>query len=146
MAVRILTPYFLLGQDQVSLHSPCLGSSSFPPLPRSMLMFRSLQNFPTVDFDFRNSGVVNKRNAQADHAQIIRRIGAESNILLKHSNANVLPFTTTISGDANYTFAVIGSDAGRVSLLSFLPLISLYLLPSSLLICCRRTICWILRS
>nr|BAE43955.1 membrane beta-glucosidase 1 [Physarum polycephalum] len=85
MAIRILTPYFLLNQDQ---------------------------GYPTVDFDFRDYTKLNQRNAQADHATVVRKIGAESNILLKNIN-NTLPFSSTPTpGGANYTFAVIGSDAG----------------------------------
>jgi beta-glucosidase len=78
-----------------------------------LLIICLVQNYPTVDFDFRNAALLNKRNAQGDHAALIRRIGAESNILLKHIN-NVLPFSSNISGQANYTFAVIGSDAGTL--------------------------------
>jgi len=47
----------------------------------------------------------------ADHYKLIREIGAASNILLKNTN-NQLPFTSNTGGNAIYTYALIGSDAG----------------------------------
>ena len=67
--------------------------------------------YPAVGFDFRNSSLGPHLNVQADHKTLIRQIGADSTILLKNEDV-ALPFSPIILGDAQYTFALIGSDAG----------------------------------
>eukprot|EP01117_Protostelium_nocturnum_P020569 TRINITY_DN931_c0_g1_i1.p1 TRINITY_DN931_c0_g1~~TRINITY_DN931_c0_g1_i1.p1 ORF type:complete len:768 (-),score=258.48 TRINITY_DN931_c0_g1_i1:179-2428(-) len=78
IALRILTPYFLLGQDK-----------NFPPVS-----VRSFTNdAPKVD-------------VQGNHKDIIRKVGADSNILLKNVK-NALPLSNT----PGKKIAVIGEDA-----------------------------------
>jgi len=83
MAVRILAPHYLLGQDK---------------------------DFPEVNFNSFNRSDSKHVVVSGDHHKIIREIGAASNVLLKNKD-NVLPFPNS-QGDKQYTFAVIGSDAG----------------------------------
>jgi beta-glucosidase len=88
MAVRILTPWFLLGQNQ---NFPAPNINSFYPAKS--------QHVPVG----------------GDHYQVIREIGAASTILLKNIN-NQLPFTTDTSGGGIVTYGLIGSDAGPAEL------------------------------
>jgi beta-glucosidase len=90
MATRILTPWFLLGQNQ---------------------------NFPPPNLNFVNLTESKKVNVQANHHILIRDIGAQSNVLLKNTN-NALPFSSSPGLDGSNgigTFAIIGSDAGPAS-------------------------------
>lgn len=80
MAIRIMAPYFLLGQDK---------------------------NFPAVNFDFRDINRGSHVDVQGDHAKVIRKVGADSNVLLKNVGS-FLPFNKT----TGHTYALIGSDAG----------------------------------
>lgn len=80
MATRILAGYFLVGQDQ---------------------------DFPDVNFNaFNVSGPENLHvNVQGNHAEVIRKIGAEATVLLKNHN-NTLPLHKPRS------IQLVGSDAG----------------------------------
>jgi len=84
MAVRILAPFYLLGQDHM---------------------------FPETNLDSFNRSNSKHVVVSGDHYKIIRSIGAASNVLLKNKN-NALPLPTTPGGKFNTKFAVIGSDAG----------------------------------
>lgn len=80
MAVRVMAGFFLLGQDE---------------------------GFPAVNIDaFNINGPLNEHiNVQEGHAEIIRKVGAASTILLKNENGT-LPLRQPKS------IALIGSDAG----------------------------------
>jgi len=84
MAVRILAPHYLLGQDQ---------------------------NFPDVNFNSFNRSDSKHVVVSGDHYKIIREIGAASNVLLKNKGS-VLPLPNTQGEQKQYTFTVLGSDAG----------------------------------
>jgi len=84
MAVRILAPHYLLGQDK---------------------------DFPEVNLNSFNRTMSKHVDVSSDHHNIIRKIGAASNVLLKNVN-NVLPLPSTKGGNEPYAFSVIGSDAG----------------------------------
>eukprot|EP00026_Physarum_polycephalum_P003732 Phypoly_transcript_03746.p1 GENE.Phypoly_transcript_03746~~Phypoly_transcript_03746.p1 ORF type:complete len:751 (+),score=112.06 Phypoly_transcript_03746:59-2311(+) len=88
MAVRILTPWILLGQNQ---------------------------DFPEPNLNSFNPAKSAHVHVGGDHYQLIREIGAASIILLKNTN-NQLPFTENIGGPGTYTYALIGSDAGSAAL------------------------------
>ena len=79
MALRIVAAWYKVGQDD--------------------------KDFPKTNFDSWNSTNGQVVNVQADHAGLIRKVGAASSILLKNTG-NVLPL------GANIKIAVIGSDAG----------------------------------
>ncbi|TFY82692.1 hypothetical protein EWM64_g1318 [Hericium alpestre] len=83
MATRILAAWYLLGQDS---------------------------GFPAVNFDAWNlNAPVNTHvNVQADHASLIRTIGAASTVLLKNVN-NALPLK------APKTIGIVGNGAGPSS-------------------------------
>lgn len=80
MAVRVMAGFFLVGQDS---------------------------GYPAVNFDtFKKGGPLNEHvNVQDDHADIVRKVGAASTILLKNEN-NTLPLRKP------RTIALLGSDAG----------------------------------
>lgn len=80
MAVRVMAGFFLVGQDS---------------------------GYPAVNFDtFEKGGPLNEHvNVQDDHADIVRKVGAASTILLKNEN-NTLPLRKP------RTIALLGSDAG----------------------------------
>ncbi|GHJ89176.1 hypothetical protein NliqN6_5578 [Naganishia liquefaciens] len=80
MAVRVMAGFFLVGQDE---------------------------GFPAVNFDaFNPNGPLNEHvNVQEGHAEIVRKVGAASTILLKNENGT-LPLRKPKS------IALIGSDAG----------------------------------
>lgn len=66
-------------------------------------------SFPPVSFDFvhPDSDVTNAHiDVQADHANIVRELGAASTVLLKNKNS-VLPL-----GKKDRSIVLIGSDAG----------------------------------
>jgi len=84
MAVRILTPWYLLGQDS---------------------------NFPAVNFNAFHPEQSKMVNVAGDHYKVIREVGAASNVLLKNSE-NLLPFKKSLSFGKQYTFGLVGSDAG----------------------------------
>lgn len=80
MAIRVMAGFFLVGQDS---------------------------GYPAVNFDtFKKGGPLNEHvNVQDDHADIVRKVGAASTILLKNEN-NTLPLRKP------RTIALLGSDAG----------------------------------
>ncbi|KAJ9101092.1 hypothetical protein QFC21_003310 [Naganishia friedmannii] len=83
MAVRVMAGYFRLGQDT---------------------------GYPAVNFDtFKPNGPLDEHvNVQGNHADIVRKVGAASTILLKNENG-ALPIRKP------RTLAMIGSDAGPPS-------------------------------
>jgi beta-glucosidase len=83
MAVRIMAPYYLLGQDK-----------DFPPTNLNL-------GYPALD---------GRVPVMGDHYNIIRELDAASVVLLKNQG-NVLPFTSKTTGGL-VTYALIGSDAG----------------------------------
>lgn len=92
MAERVMTPYFLLGQDQ-----------DYPSLdPSSGAIFWVYQyghaNVPSI------YPQVDARDVRADHAKIIREVGAAGTVLLKNVNG-ALP----LKSEKN--FGVFGNDA-----------------------------------
>ncbi|PRP89121.1 beta-glucosidase [Planoprotostelium fungivorum] len=85
MAERIMTPYFLFGQDT---------------------------NFPPVTINSFHPELAPYNPVGGDHADIIRRVGAESHVLLKNT-AGALPLTSNPSDFTHlYDFALYGLDAG----------------------------------
>jgi len=84
MAVRILSPWYQLGQDQ---------------------------NYPPVTVNFVNRTQSRKVHVAGDHYRVIREVGAASTILLKNTQ-NLLPFSSNTKGNGIVSFALIGSDAG----------------------------------
>ncbi|KIP12630.1 glycoside hydrolase family 3 protein [Phlebiopsis gigantea 11061_1 CR5-6] len=78
LATRILAGWYLLGQDQ---------------------------NYPAVNFDSWDSSQGTHVNVSADHASLIRTIGAASTVLLKNTNG-ALPLSKP------KTIGIIGNDAG----------------------------------
>ncbi|KAF2261252.1 hypothetical protein CC78DRAFT_608618 [Lojkania enalia] len=81
MAKRVMTPYFLLGQDE-----------DYPSVdPASGGLFLTYQyghgsSMPSIYAE------VNARDVRADHAKIIREVGAAGTVLLKNVNGT-LPLT-----------------------------------------------------
>lgn len=69
MAIRILTPWYLLGQDS---------------------------GFPAVNFNAFNAGQDKGVNVEADHYKVIRSVGAASAVLLKNTNG-ALPLKSSKS-------------------------------------------------
>jgi beta-glucosidase len=98
MIVRLMTPYYFLGQDG---DYPTIDPSSVP-----------LQTF-FVDYDPRSNWVDNlvlngtsNHDVRADHNVTIRKLGATSTILLKNAN-RALPLA------APKSIAVFGNDASE---------------------------------
>lgn len=93
MCVRIMTPYFHLKQDV------------YPGVDPSETALNSFSPPPWVDqFTFGNDSNVDVR---ANHATLIRELGAAGTVLLKNVN-NTLPLK------APRKIAVFGNDAGDV--------------------------------
>ena len=94
MAVRIMAAYYYVGRDTISTRS------NFDSWSRETY-YRIHAQDPASPI-----GLVNQHvDVRADHAQLIRDIGAASTVLLKNNNA--LP----LSGKEKWT-AIIGEDAG----------------------------------
>ncbi|KAF2798415.1 glycoside hydrolase family 3 protein [Melanomma pulvis-pyrius CBS 109.77] len=98
MAIRVLTPYFLLGQDQ-----------SFPSIDPATLATTAAHEYGLpralglgIPFD-----IIDGRDVRADHANLIRKLGAAGTVLLKNTN-NTLPLPTLKH------IAVFGNDAANV--------------------------------
>ncbi|QDS71883.1 hypothetical protein FKW77_010160 [Venturia effusa] len=92
MASRIMTPYYLLGQDK---DFPTVDPSSAP------LNFFTLDSY--VD-DFVLNGTTN-RDVRENHGEFIRELGSAGTVLLKNTG-NALPLK------APKNIAVYGNDAG----------------------------------
>ncbi|KAK1476157.1 glycosyl hydrolase family 3 N terminal domain-containing protein [Colletotrichum cuscutae] len=94
MARRILTQYYLLGQDD----------SSFPSLDPSTLSVIATQYQQNLEDLVSNTPA---RDVRGDHAKLIREIGAAGVVLLK--NNNTLPLMTPMN------IGVFGNDAGDLT-------------------------------
>ncbi|KAI8217145.1 hypothetical protein K4K54_011940 [Colletotrichum sp. SAR 10_86] len=95
MVRRILTQYFLLGQDD----------ASFPSLDPSTLSVIAAQYQQSLGDLATNPPA---RDVRGDHAKLIREIGAAGAVLLKNVN-NTLPLTTPMN------IGVFGNDAGDLT-------------------------------
>lgn len=94
MVLRILTPYFLLGQDQ-----------DFPTVDPSSADLNTFSPRSTWLRDWNLTGDVS-RDVRGDHGSLIRKHGAASTVLLKNEK-NALPLK------APKSIAVFGNDAGE---------------------------------
>ncbi|KAF3398431.1 putative beta-glucosidase G [Penicillium rolfsii] len=94
MIIRIMTPYYWLGQDK-----------GFPSVDPSSIDLNTFSPPSTWLRAFNISGE-RSRDVRGRHGQLIRKHGAEATILLKNEN-NVLPLK------APKSIAVFGNDAGE---------------------------------
>ena len=94
MIVRIMTPYYFLGQD-----------NDYPPIDPSTADLNTFSPRSTWFDTFVLNGTSN-RDVRADHEVVIRKLGAASTVLLKNTNS-VLPLK------APKSIAVFGNDAGE---------------------------------
>ncbi|KAL5342479.1 glycoside hydrolase superfamily [Aspergillus crustosus] len=92
MIIRIMTPYFWLGQDQ-----------DFPSVDPSSADINTFSPRSEWLREFNLTGEIS-RDVRGNHSTIIRRHAAEATILLKNTN-NALPL------NAPKTIAVFGNDA-----------------------------------
>ncbi|KAL5043859.1 glycosyl hydrolase family 3 C-terminal domain-containing protein [Aspergillus fruticulosus] len=92
MIVRIMTPYYWLGQDQ-----------DYPTVDPSTADYNTFSPRDTWYQDFNLTGE-RSRDVRGNHAALIRRQAAEATVLLKNKN-NALPLK------APKTLAVFGNDA-----------------------------------
>ncbi|KAK2772669.1 glycosyl hydrolase family 3 N terminal domain-containing protein [Colletotrichum kahawae] len=95
MVRRILTQYYLLGQDD----------TSFPSLDPSTLSVIAAQYQQSLGDLVTNPPA---RDVRGDHAKLIREIGAAGAVLLKNVN-NTLPLTAPMN------IGVFGNDAGDLT-------------------------------
>ncbi|KAE8334500.1 putative beta-glucosidase G [Aspergillus arachidicola] len=93
MIVRIMTPYYWLGQDQ-----------GYPEIDPSSADLNTFSPRSTWLREFNLTGE-RSRDVRGDHGELIRRHGAEATILLKNEN-KALPLR------APKSIAVFGNDAG----------------------------------
>lgn len=94
MVTRIMTPYYFHGQDQ-----------DFPTVDPSSGDLNTFSPKSTWRYDWNLTGETS-RDVRGDHGALIRKIGAESVVLLKNEN-NALPLK------APKSIAVFGNDAGE---------------------------------
>lgn len=94
MILRIMTPYFWLGQDQ-----------DFPSIDPSSADLNTFSPRSTWIREYNLTGE-RSRDVRGNHGEIIRRHGAEATVLLKNEK-NVLPLK------APKSIAVFGNDAGE---------------------------------
>ncbi|KAJ9143384.1 Beta-glucosidase 2 [Pleurostoma richardsiae] len=94
MVLRIMTPYYLLGQDQ-----------GFPTVDPSTADLNTFSPRSTWLQEWNLTGEVS-RDVRADHGSLIRKHGAASTVLLKNVN-NALPLK------APKSIAIFGNDAGE---------------------------------
>jgi beta-glucosidase len=94
MIVRIMTPYYFLGQDN--------GYPSIDPSTADLNTFSPRSTW----FDTFILNGTSSRDVRADHDVVIRKLGAASTVLLKNTN-NALPL------QAPKSIAVFGNDAGE---------------------------------
>ncbi|KAI1343480.1 beta-glucosidase-related glycosidase [Xylariaceae sp. FL0016] len=95
MIVRIMTPYYWLGQD----------SADFPSVDPSSADLNTFSPKDTWFREFNLTGEVS-RDVRGDHGELIRKHAAAATILLKNEN-NALPLK------APKSIAVFGNDAGE---------------------------------
>jgi beta-glucosidase len=99
MATRVLTPYFLLGQDK-----------DFPAVDPSILAVTAAHEYglpQALGLGIPIPNIVDGIDVRANHATLIRKLGAAGTVLLKNTN-NTLPF-----GVLKH-IAVFGNDAADV--------------------------------
>lgn len=99
MATRVLTPYFLLGQDK-----------DFPTIDPSTLAVTAAHELglpQALGLGIPFPNIVDGVDVREDHATLIRKLGAAGTVLLKNMN-NTLPF-----GVLKH-IAVFGNDAADV--------------------------------
>lgn len=94
MIVRIMTPYYWLGQD-----------SDFPSVDPSSADLNTFSPRSTWLREFNLTGE-RSRDVRGDHGELIRKHGAAATVLLKNEN-NALPLK------APKSIAVFGNDAGE---------------------------------
>ena len=96
MITRVMTPYFLLGQDD-----------GYPSVDQSIAWVAEVTKHGwrlEADAKTRLPPIVDARDVRSDHAEFIREMGAAATVLLK--NEGVLPLKNP------KTIAVFGQDAG----------------------------------
>ncbi|KAJ9131611.1 Glycoside hydrolase family 3 protein [Pleurostoma richardsiae] len=95
MARRVLTPYFLLGQDK-----------DFPTIdPASAAAFITYQFGYGSNSPYANIPQVEARDVREQHASLIREIGVAGTVLLKNTNGTI-PLLTTAKN-----IGIFGNDA-----------------------------------
>jgi beta-glucosidase len=94
MIIRIMTPYYLLGQDK-----------DFPLIDPATADLNTFSPRPTWFEQFVLNGTAN-RDVRADHDVVIRKLGAASAVLLKNVNG-ALPLS------APKSIAIFGNDASE---------------------------------
>lgn len=97
MIVRIMTPYFWLGQDK-----------GFPSVDPSSADLNTFSPRSTWVREFNLTGE-RSRDVRADHGGLIRKHGAQATVMLKNEN-NALPLK------APKSIAIFGNDAGEDTL------------------------------
>ncbi|TAQ89652.1 hypothetical protein B7494_g2006 [Chlorociboria aeruginascens] len=97
MVRRIITPYFLLGQDQ-----------GYPTTDPSMECLQSHGMYFETGFGTKQPCNVPARDVRGDHAVIIRELGAAGTVLLKNTN-----FTLPLKEPKN--IGVFGNDAADLA-------------------------------
>lgn len=93
MVIRIMTPYFWLGQDK-----------NFPSIDESSADLNTFSPRKTWSRNYTFTGE-KSRDVRGDHAELIRKHGAAGTVLLKNKNG-ALPLKTPKN------IAVFGNDAG----------------------------------
>ena len=96
MIVRIMTPYYALGQDQ-----------DFPDVDPSSADLNSFSSQSTWTYKFNLTGT-RSRDVRGNHGDLIRRHGAAATILLKNDNK-------TLPLKAPKSIAVFGNSAGDIT-------------------------------
>ena len=94
MVLRIMTPYFHLNQENYPTVDPTEQTVNF--FPSNPLVDQALEGPPSL------------RDVRANHATLIRELGAAGTVLLKNTN-NTLPLR------APKTLAVFGNDAADLT-------------------------------
>ncbi|QPC78296.1 hypothetical protein HYE68_009048 [Fusarium pseudograminearum] len=97
MIMRIMAPYFWLGQDK----------EDYPSIDESSADLNTFSPRKTWLKEFNFTGT-RSRDVRGDHGALIRKHGAESTVLLKNEN-NALPLKKPKS------IAVFGNDAGDIT-------------------------------
>ncbi|KAL4797172.1 glycoside hydrolase superfamily [Aspergillus venezuelensis] len=96
MIIRIMTPYFFLGQDK-----------DFPSIDPSGAYYNDFSPRSTWSRHYNLTGEAS-RDVRGDHGELIRKQAAESTVLLKNKN-HALPLK------APKSIAVFGNDAGELT-------------------------------
>ncbi|KAH8594426.1 beta-glucosidase-related glycosidase [Bisporella sp. PMI_857] len=96
MVIRIMTPYFFLGQDE-----------NYPPVDPSSADLNTFSPISSWLYDWQLNGT-RSVDVRANHGEIIRKHAANSIVLLKNEK-NALPLA------APKSIAVFGNDAGEIT-------------------------------